>query len=463
MALAIALVLLVVGTLLFHFLSPWWFTPIASNWTTMDQTVDITFWVTGIVFVAVNFFMAYAVYRYRHRKGHKAHYEPENKKLEWWLTIGTTIGVAAMLTPGLFVWAQFVRVPTNADIVEVIGQQWHWSYRFPGKDGELGATDSRLVTNENPFGMDPEDAKGRDDVLVSNPELHLPIDRPVKVLLRSKDVLHNFAVAQFRVKMDLVPGTLTYLWFTPTKTGEYEILCQELCGVAHYAMRGRVAVDDQRTFDAWLARFPTFGDTLSVAAADLNAGKALFTPCVACHGDSGQGNVQLNAPKLAGQGAWYVKRQLENFKQGLRGTHKSDLFGMQMIPFAGTLPDETAIRNVAAYIESLPDHAPPSSISGDARRGASLYRTCSACHGDSAQGIAAMNAPRLSHMSDWYLARQLKNFKEGIRGNHLDDYYGNQMVMITGAIADSRAIDDLVSYINTLRPPVVENRTAMTN
>src|SRR6185436_436527 len=105
---AVVLVLLVVGSLLFHFASPWWFTPIASNWTTMDQTVNITFWVTGIVFVAVNLFLAYCVFRYRRRKGHAAHYEPENKRLEWWLTIGTTVGVAAMLAPGLFVWAKFV-------------------------------------------------------------------------------------------------------------------------------------------------------------------------------------------------------------------------------------------------------------------------------------------------------------------------------------------------------------------
>ena len=99
MILGIAVIALVIGTVLFHFLSPWWFTPIASNWTTMDQTVDITFWVTGIVFIAINLFMAYAIIRYRHRKGLKAHYEPENKKLEWWLTIVTSVGIAAMLAP----------------------------------------------------------------------------------------------------------------------------------------------------------------------------------------------------------------------------------------------------------------------------------------------------------------------------------------------------------------------------
>src|ERR1700751_3299202 len=101
MALGLALLLLVAGTLAFHFLSPWWYPPIASNWTTMDDTVKVTFWVTGFVFVAVNVFMAYAVIRYRHRQGLKAEYEPESKKLEWWLTIVTTIGVAALLAPGL--------------------------------------------------------------------------------------------------------------------------------------------------------------------------------------------------------------------------------------------------------------------------------------------------------------------------------------------------------------------------
>ncbi|HEY8539679.1 MAG TPA: hypothetical protein VIL28_12490, partial [Steroidobacteraceae bacterium] len=100
MALALVLILLVVATLLFHFLSPWWFTPIASNWQTVDATVNVTLWVTGTVFVLVNAFLAYAVYKYRHRSGQKAHYEPENKKLEWWLTGITTVGIAAMLAPG---------------------------------------------------------------------------------------------------------------------------------------------------------------------------------------------------------------------------------------------------------------------------------------------------------------------------------------------------------------------------
>src|ERR1700692_3647487 len=133
MILACAVIALVIGTVLFHFLSPWQFTPIASNWTAMDDTVNLTFWVTGIVFVAVNLFMAYCIMRYRHRQGLKAHYQPEDKKLEWWLTIVTTVGIAAMLAPGLLVWAKFVTVATGASEGEGVGEQWNFMYRFPGK------------------------------------------------------------------------------------------------------------------------------------------------------------------------------------------------------------------------------------------------------------------------------------------------------------------------------------------
>src|SRR5690606_24847749 len=162
---AIVIVLLVVGTLVFHFASPWYFTQLASNWRSVDFTVDVTFIVCGIVFVAVNLFTAYCVVRYRHRKDHKAHYEPESKKLETWLTIGTSVGVAAMLTPGLFVWGEFVTVPEGAMRFEAMGKQWHWSYRFPGEDGELGATDVRHVSPDNPLGIDPADPEGQDDIV----------------------------------------------------------------------------------------------------------------------------------------------------------------------------------------------------------------------------------------------------------------------------------------------------------
>ncbi len=452
MAMAIVLIVLVLGTVLFHFLSPWWFTPIASNWTSIDDTIGLTFWVTGFVFVAINLFMAYAVLRYRHRKGARAHYEPENKKLEWWLIGLTTVGIVAMLAPGLVVWAKFVNVPENAAPFEVIGQQWHWSYRFPGKDGVLGTVNSRFISDANPFGMNPDDPNGQDDVLISSQEVHLPIGKPVKVLLRSKDVLHNFTVPQFRVKMDMVPGMVPYIWFTPTRTGKFDILCNELCGIAHFAMRGKFVVEEEAAFQAWLSGHPTFAQSSTQVAGDAAAGKPLYAVCGACHGVQGEGNLALNAPKLSGQDDWYLKQQLKYYKQGIRGTHDKDVFGKMMAPMAATLVDDAAIGSVVAYIKTLPDHPAPATVKKSTSDGQNRYATtCGICHGANGQGIQAMNAPRLAGMSDWYLVTQLKNFKQGVRGTHPDDKYGDQMKLMAATLADDQAINDLVAYINTLR------------
>jgi cytochrome c oxidase subunit 2 len=260
LAIALALVFIVVGSVLFHLLSPWWWTPIASNWSYIDHTLVITFWITGTVFAAVVLFMAYCVFRFRHREGASADYEPENKRLESWLTIVTALGVAAMLTPGLFVWADFITVPDEATEVEVVAQQWQWSYRLPGEDGRLGQSDNRLIGPENPLGIAPDDPHGTDDVIVEAADLHLPVDRPVKMVLRSVDVLHNFYVPQFRAKMDMVPGMVTYFWLTPIETGEFEVLCAELCGVGHAFMRGIVQVDDEADYQAWLGEQLTFAE-----------------------------------------------------------------------------------------------------------------------------------------------------------------------------------------------------------
>jgi cytochrome c oxidase subunit II len=451
MIVSIVLVLLVLGSLLFHFLSPWYFTPIASNWGTIDTTVSITFWVTGIVFVSVNLFLAYAVWRYHSRRGAKAAYEPENKKLEGWLTVITAIGVAAMLAPGLIVWAKFVDVPQDASVVEVVGQQWYWSYRFPGKDGILGTVDVRYISSRNPFGMNPDDPNGKDDVLISSPELHLPIGKPVEVLLRSKDVLHDFTVPQFRVKMDLVPGTVTHAWFTPTRTGRFDLLCEELCGLAHFAMRGRVVVDEEPQFRTWLASYPTYAETVAAPPGDAAAGKALFGVCTACHGAQAQGNPQLNAPKLSGQGDWYLKRQLRYFKEGARGADAKDTYGKQMAPMAATLSNDAAINNVVAYIKTLPDDPSAATVAGNVQEGQSAFRTCAVCHGADGKGNQAVNAPRLAGMSDWYLRRQLSNYKHGIRGANSKDLYGSQMAMMAAVLTSDRATDDVIAYINTLR------------
>ncbi len=285
-AVALVIALVAVGTVVFHFLSPWWWTPIASNWGYVDDTIIVTFWITGVVFIAIIFFMAYCVYRYRHQEGRRAAYEPENKKLEWWLTGLTTVGVAGMLTPGLFVWDQFVTVPKEATEFEVLAQQWQFAYRFPGKDGVLGTSDTRNIDADNPFGLNPSDPHGQDDILIEGADLHLPLDKPVKVLLRSIDVLHDFYVPEFRAKMDMVPGTVTYFWLTPTRTGTFDVLCFELCGVGHYAMRSTVVVEEAGAHQEWLDGQPTFAKLSAPAGND--AGEEIIPASGAGQADSAE-------------------------------------------------------------------------------------------------------------------------------------------------------------------------------
>lgn len=451
MAIAIALIVLALGSVLFHFLSPWYFTPIASNWSTIDTTISITFWVTGAVFVAVNLFMAWAVIRYRHRHDRRGAYEPENKRLEWWLLLLTGIGVAAMLAPGLLVWADVINVPKDAQVVEVLAQQWNWRYRLPGEDGKLGAVHSRLVTDDNPFGISRDDPRGRDDVLLTSPDLHVPLGRPVKLVLRSKDVLHNFGIAQLRVKMDMVPGQVTYAWFTPTRTGSFDLLCEELCGVGHFAMRGRLVVDEPAAYAAWLGKQSTSAQTADRARGDAVAGQPLYATCAACHGAKGEGNVAMNAPRLGGQPAWYLDRQLRLFKAGARGTHEKDTFGKMMAPMAAMLQDDAAIANVSAYLASLPDTPVAPTIKGNVEKGRRYYATCVSCHAADGRGIAATNAPRLQGMSDWYMATQLKHFRDGVRGSHAQDIHGAQMALIAGMFGDDTAIADTLAYISSLK------------
>lgn len=254
-----ALALIAVGAVVFTLVSPWWFTPRASNWGEIDSTLILTIVVTGIAFVLINLFVAYTVVRYRKREGHRAEYLPEHKRLEWGLIALTAVGIFILLAPGLFVYSRFLTPPEEAMLVEVVGEQWRWSYRFPGPDGVLGEADPQRISFENPFGIDPDDPHAQDDILILGSELHLPVGVPVKLQLRAKDVLHSFFVPHFRVKMDLVPGMVTHTWFTPTEVGRYEIACAEYCGIGHYSMRGVIVVEDEEAFKQWLAAQPTFG------------------------------------------------------------------------------------------------------------------------------------------------------------------------------------------------------------
>ncbi len=451
MAVAVVVALLTIGSLLFHFLSPWFYTPIASNWSELDNTVTITLWVTGAVFLAVNLFMAYSIWKYRSREGLQAEYVPERNQLEAWLMGLTTVGIAALLAPGLIVYAKVIDVPKDAAVVEVVGRQWHWAFRFPGKDGKLGTSAARYADDKNLIGLNPEDPHGQDDILVSSQELHLPVGKPYKFVLRSMDVLHDFSVPQFRVKMDLVPGMVTRSWLTPSRTGTFDLLCENLCGLGHFAMRGKIVVQEDAEFQAWLGGNPTFAMAMAKPPGDAAAGKMLYATCASCHGQQAEGNPALNAPKLAGQQDWYLQRELENFAKGARGADERDTYGKVMAPMAAVLADDAARANVIAYIKTLPDAPAEGTVTGDAARGQSYYKAnCAACHGGTGQGIRAMNAPRLEGMSDWYLARQLSHFHAGIRGSNPKDPYGPQMVAIAGNLTTERSINDLVAYIKTL-------------
>ena len=248
----------IIGSIVFHVWTPWWWTDIASNWSAMDDTIILSFWIGGGVFILVCLFMVYCIFRYQYKEGRRSEYKPEDKKLEKGLTWLTTIGVVALLAPGLVVWNNYIRVPDNAIQVEVMAWQWGWKYRLPGQDGKLGASNNRIISDDNPYGLNIDDPNGKDNVFVESNELHLLKDRPVKILLRSIDVLHNFYVPQFRSKMDAVPGTITFYWFEPNKNGEYEVLCAEYCGVAHYAMRGKVVVENEGSYNKWLSEQETF-------------------------------------------------------------------------------------------------------------------------------------------------------------------------------------------------------------
>ena len=251
MWIGIAVFVLMVGSVLFHLFTPWYFTPIASNWTSIDNAVDVSFWVTGAVFVAINSFMVYSVIRYGNGReaGRTTNQRARGSKNN--SPCGPRLASPLLLAPGLYAWDQFVTVPEDASVFEAVGQQWQWSFRFPGKDGVLGTADVQDIGDNNPFGLNPEDPYGQDDVLVKGSTVHLPVGKPIKIVLRSKDVLHDFFVPQIRAKMNVVPG------WSPisgsrrprperSRSCARNLRCRPLRHARHLDRRR------QSTFDGWL-------------------------------------------------------------------------------------------------------------------------------------------------------------------------------------------------------------------
>jgi cytochrome c553 len=187
-------------------------------------------------------------------------------------------------------------------------------------------------------------------------------------------------------------------------------------------------------------------------AADLANGEMLYLSCSTCHGDRGEGRFPMDAPSVAGLPAWYTEEQLEKYRNGQTGDHPDDIYGRQMALFGKALPDAASIRDVAAFIAAMPRVPARPSIAGDAARGRALYRTCVACHGDGYTGTPALHAPGLAGLDDWYLARQLANYRDGLRGYDDADIFGQQMRSAMAVLPDEQAIRDVVAYIGTLVP-----------
>lgn len=186
-------------------------------------------------------------------------------------------------------------------------------------------------------------------------------------------------------------------------------------------------------------------------AGDAGKGKNLYAPCAACHGSQGEGNADLDSPALAGQDPAYLRRQLDHFKAGSRGSDPTDVAGAQMRPMAATLPDAAAMDDVVAYIETLTGSSPGSRSDSAAavnRNGENQYNAaCGACHGASAEGNRRLNAPRLAGLDADYLRRQYQNYASGLRGGAPGDTYGQQMQMMATMLATDQDLEDVINFI----------------
>ena len=198
---------------------------------------------------------------------------------------------------------------------------------------------------------------------------------------------------------------------------------------------------------------PVFGE------GDPIKGKEIYAICAACHGHNGEGLKATNSPKLAGLLDWYLISQLKDFRTGLRGDMPEDIYGAQMALIAKTLPNEKALLDVVAYIGTLKaNRSAPTEISGDSARGQEIFKGCIKCHGENGEGYEAPEVtkyrsrygPRLSGQHDWYLARQIRSYRDGIRGSKRNDKATRYMLADFRSLQTDQDILDLVAYIGTL-------------
>lgn len=221
----------------------------------IDHIIEFSHWFMGALFLGWSAYFVFVLIRFRRRRHPKADYQGIKSGISTHLEFSVVL-IEAVLLIGFAIplWAKRVnQFPEAKDaiLVHAVGQQFNWNFHLPGPDGEFGRRDVHLVTNSNPLGLDPNDPASKDDIVTLG-ELHVPINRPVIIELSSKDVIHNFALVHMRIAQDAIPGSLIPMWFKPIKTGTYEIICGQLCGLGHYGMKGTLVVDEPAEYQAWL-------------------------------------------------------------------------------------------------------------------------------------------------------------------------------------------------------------------
>lgn len=221
----------------------------------IDHFIEFSHWFMGALFVGWSLYFVYVLFRFRKSKHPVADHEGVKSGISTHLEFAVVL-IEAVLLLGFAIplWATRVNhFPGNEDalVIHAIGQQFNWNFHLPGADGQFGKRDIGLLSNSNPVGLDPTDPAGKDDLVVLN-EVHVPVDRPVIIELTSKDVIHNFCLPHMRIAQDAIPGQVIPMWFKPIKTGSYEVVCGQLCGLGHYSMKGMLVVDKQSDYEAWL-------------------------------------------------------------------------------------------------------------------------------------------------------------------------------------------------------------------
>ena len=254
-ALGLLLWIITIAAVAMFAVKKWWFPPsITEHGSLVDDQFMRTLYVVAAAFVLAQVALGFVVFQFGSGKRGAATYSHGSNTLEFTWTLITAAVFVTLAILGQQVWRSlhFHDAPPNALTVEVTAQQFAWNFRYEGPDGVLGKTDPQQMSDSkgNPLGLDSNDPAGKDDIVTST--ITVPADRPVKLILKSKDVIHSFFVPNLRFKQDLVPGMAINVHFTPTVPGHYELACAELCGAGHYKMKSYMDVLSEADFQKWM-------------------------------------------------------------------------------------------------------------------------------------------------------------------------------------------------------------------